>query len=409
MPSIRTINIDAYRYDLPDERVAKYPLAQRDASKLLLYKKGNIEERIFTDIIDELPANSLLVFNNTRVIHARLHFTLPNGRRLEILCLDPLFPLDYQQNLSSTKTVSWKCMVGGNRRWKSGEITMDISVDNQIVSLTAKRVERLEGTFEINFSWDNQSFSFGELLTKGGIIPLPPYLNRASEESDRDRYQTIYAQPEGSVAAPTAGLHFTPAVMQEMKEKGIQQNFVTLHVGAGTFKPVKTNRLGEHEMHRERIFVDFTFVEQLAQTLASKRAVIPVGTTSLRTLESLYWLGVRLVHDSSATIENVIIGQWEPYEQTQALPSAKDAIHALLETMKQQKRIHLEAATQLLIAPGYKSQLVSGLITNFHQPASTLLLLVAALIGEEWKTVYDYAMQHDFRFLSYGDSSLLLI
>ncbi len=409
MPSIRTINIDAYRYDLPDERVAKYPLAQRDASKLLLYKKGNIEEKIFTDIIDELPANSLLVFNNTRVIHARLHFTLPNGRRLEILCLDPLFPLDYQQNLSSTKTVSWKCMVGGNRRWKSGEITMDISVDNQIVSLTAKRVERLEGTFEINFSWDNQSFSFGELLTKGGIIPLPPYLNRASEESDRDRYQTIYAQPEGSVAAPTAGLHFTPAVMQEMKEKGIQQNFVTLHVGAGTFKPVKTNRLGEHEMHRERIFVDFTFVEQLAQTLASKRAVIPVGTTSLRTLESLYWLGVRLVHDSSATIENVIIGQWEPYEQTQALPSAKDAIHALLETMKQQKRIHLEAATQLLIAPGYKSQLVSGLITNFHQPASTLLLLVAALIGEEWKTVYDYAMQHDFRFLSYGDSSLLLI
>ena len=409
MSSIRTINIDTYRYDLPDERIAKYPLAQRDASKLLLYKKGNIEEKIFTDIVDELPAGCLLVFNNTRVIHARLHFILPNGRRLEILCLDPLFPLDYQQNLSSTEAVSWKCMVGGNRRWKSGEIIMDISVDNQMVTLTAKRVERLEGTFEIEFSWNNQQFSFGELLTKGGIIPLPPYLNRASEESDSDRYQTIYAQPEGSVAAPTAGLHFTPAVMHEMKERGIQQNFVTLHVGAGTFKPVKTDRLGEHEMHRERIFIDLTFVEQLAQTLANKQAVIPVGTTSLRTLESLYWLGVRLVHNSSTSIENVVIGQWEPYEQTQALPSAKDAIYALLEAMKQQKCVHLEAATQLLIAPGYKSQLVSGLITNFHQPGSTLLLLVAALIGEEWKTVYDYAMQHNFRFLSYGDSSLLLV
>lgn len=409
MSSIRNINIDTYRYDLPDARIAKYPLAQRDASKLLVFKHGNIEEKVFTGIVDELPEGSLLVFNNTKVIHARLHFTLPNGRRLEILCLDPLLPLDYQQNLSSTSSVSWKCMVGGNRRWKSGEISMNIQLDGEIVRLTAKRVERLEGTFEILFSWDNDQLSFGELLTEGGIIPLPPYLNRASEESDSDRYQTIYAKPEGSVAAPTAGLHFTPAVMEQLKTKGIHKKFVTLHVGAGTFKPVKTDRLGEHEMHCERIFVDLDFVVNLAKTLANNCSVIPVGTTSLRTLESLYWLGVRLVHDPSTALENIIIGQWEPYEQTKDLPSAKMAIQALATALKDSGNTHLEAATQLLIAPGYKSQLIGGLITNFHQPGSTLLLLVAALIGEKWATIYDYAMEHDFRFLSYGDSSLLLV
>ncbi len=384
-------------------------MEQRDSSKLLTYKKGEIQEKVFTDIVDELPSNSLLVFNNTRVIHARLHFTLASGRQLEILCLEPLLPLDYQQNLSSFQSVSWKCLVGGNRRWKSGEIDMELITENGSVGLHAKRGERLDGAFEIHFSWDNDQYSFGELLTIGGIIPLPPYLNRASETSDSDRYQTIYAQPEGSVAAPTAGLHFTPAVFDQFDNKGIEKNFVTLHVGAGTFKPVKTDRLGEHEMHQERLFVSIELVEQLANTLAENKAVIPIGTTSLRTLESLYWLGVRLVHDAEATLEDVLIGQWEPYEQSEALPSAKMAMIALFGAMESRGVLHLEAATQLLIAPGYKSQLVSGLITNFHQPGSTLLLLVAALIGEDWKKVYDYALENEFRFLSYGDSSLLLV
>lgn len=408
MKQIEEIDIAEYRYDLPDERIAKYPLEQRDASKFLVYEKGQIAEKGFVDVVDVLPADTFLVFNNTKVIHARLHFSLPTGRKLEILCLEPLSPIDYQQNLSSTTAVSWKCMIGGNRKWKTGEITLGVETSRGIVQLKAVRGERMDGPFEILFSWDNPDISFAELLADAGIIPLPPYLNRGSEESDGDRYQTVYAQPQGSVAAPTAGLHFTPSIQKQLADKGVQQNYVTLHVGAGTFKPVKTDRLGEHEMHQERLFVDASLVQALATALEQGKKVMAVGTTSLRTLESLYWLGLRVYHNSDADLSEAV-GQWEPYQQKQSLPTAAEVIKALAAAMTDRKLDYLEAATQLLIAPGYKSQMIQGLITNFHQPGSTLLLLVAALIGEDWRKVYQYAMDNDFRFLSYGDSSLLLL
>jgi S-adenosylmethionine:tRNA ribosyltransferase-isomerase len=401
------INIDDYDYALPEPRIARYPLPQRDASKQLIYRQGEITEQVFQQLPALLLEGSLLVFNNTRVIHARLRFTLPTGRPLEILCLEPLSPLDYQQNLSSQNPVEWKCMVGGNRKWKTGEISQKINTSQGPVTLTARRGDWLDGPFRIAFSWDAPKLSFGELLVAGGIIPLPPYLNRDSEAADQDRYQTIYAQPEGSVAAPTAGLHFTEAVFQALDQRGIQRSFVTLHVGAGTFKPVTTDSLGEHDMHRESIFVERALVQALADTLAAGAPVIPVGTTSMRTLESLYWLGVRLV--KGHTIEDgFVVGQWEPYElPASELPSALEAITALLAHFQTTQTDLLEGYTQLLIAPGYPNRLVSALITNFHQPCSTLLLLVASLIGEDWKKVYDYALAHDFRFLSYGDSSLI--
>ena len=402
------IDINDYDYELPEERIAKDPLPQRDASKLLVYRDGKPQHRIFSELPEELPGGSLLVFNNTRVIHARLKFVLPSGRPLEILCLEPLAPLDYQQNLSSQGIVQWKCMVGGNRKWKSGEISTTIDTASGPVQLTATREERLDGPFRIAFSWDDAKISFGELLAAGGIIPLPPYLNRDSESSDQDRYQTVYAKPEGSVAAPTAGLHFTENVFEALDTKGVQRAFVTLHVGAGTFKPVTTDRLAEHDMHRESIFVQKTLVDQLVETLQAESPVIPVGTTSMRTLESLYWLGARLVREEDIPEAGFTIGQWEPYAyDASTYPSASVVMEALQAYMNDHQLDILEGFTQLLIAPGYPSRLVSGLITNFHQPRSTLLLLIASLISDQWKPIYTYAMENDFRFLSYGDSSLL--
>ena len=405
----RHISIDEFDYDLPEERIAKYPLAQRDASKLLVYRQGNIREQAFRHIDEELPAGSLLVFNNTRVIHARLYFTLPNGRRLEILCLEPLAPVEYQQNLSSTQPVQWKCLIGGNRKWKSGEIEQVIETKQGDVRLKAVRIERLEDAFSVAFSWDNDALSFGELLAAGGIIPLPPYLNRDSEAADKDRYQTVYAQPEGSVAAPTAGLHFSEAVFDALAQRAIDHRFVTLHVGAGTFKPVKADQLGEHEMHQESIFVARETIASLLTNLETERPILPVGTTSLRTLESLYWFGVRLCRKDAPEQDHLFVGQWEPYQYEGPLPSAAEALLAVGKFLQDRQLEQLEGQTQLLIAPGYRSRLISGLITNFHQPRSTLLLLVAALIGTDWKTVYDFALANDFRFLSYGDSNLLWV
>ncbi len=403
----RHISIDDYDYDLPDERIAKYPLPQRDGSNLLVYQDGNIRHAGFRSIIDELPSGSLLVFNNTRVIHARLYFTLPNGRRLEILCLEPLLPAEYQQNLSSTAAVQWKCLIGGNRKWKSGVIDLAINTPMGAVRLRAERIERLEDAFSVAFSWDNEQLSFGELLAAGGIIPLPPYLNRASEESDEDRYQTVYAEPEGSVAAPTAGLHFTEEVLATLREKQVGQQYVTLHVGAGTFKPVKADQLGDHEMHQESIFVERSAIGNLLEKVKEGASIIPVGTTSLRTLESLYWFGVGLYFGEHQDTDHLIVKQWDPYRHEEPLPSAAEALTALHQWLLTKDLEVVEGQTQLLIAPGYPSRLISALITNFHQPRSTLLLLVAALIGDDWKQVYDYAMRNDFRFLSYGDSSLL--
>ncbi|MEL7251911.1 MAG: S-adenosylmethionine:tRNA ribosyltransferase-isomerase [Bacteroidota bacterium] len=402
------IDINQYDYDLPEERIAKYPLPQRDTSNLLVYQAGQVRHRPFQELVEELPSGALLVFNNTRVIHARLKFTLPSDRPLEILCLEPLVPLDYQQNLSSCDTVEWKCLVGGNRKWKSGEIATIIETPSGSVKLQAKREERLDGPFRISFHWNAPDISFGELLAAGGIIPLPPYLNRASESSDQDRYQTVYAQPEGSVAAPTAGLHFTEDVFTGLDQKGIQRAFVTLHVGAGTFKPVTTDKLSEHEMHRESIFVHRGLIDQLVDTLEQAAPIIPVGTTSMRTLESLYWLGARLVRQLPMEEDGFTIGQWEPYKlPPEQQPTPLAALKALKAYLNTEQKDLLEGYTQLLIAPGYPSRLVDGIITNFHQPRSTLLLLIASLIGEDWRKAYAYAMQHDFRFLSYGDSSLL--
>jgi S-adenosylmethionine:tRNA ribosyltransferase-isomerase len=401
------LSIDAFDYDLPEARIAKYPLAERDASKLLYYRDGHIAARGFRELPELLPAGTLLVFNNTRVIHARLHFTLPNDKPLEILCLEPLDPADHQLNLSATHTVHWKCLIGGNRKWKSGEISRTLETKDGPIHLQARRLERLDDSFAVAFTWDATFLSFGEVLAAGGIIPLPPYLKRDSEETDRDRYQTIYAEPEGSVAAPTAGLHFTDRVFSDLDQHDIHRSFVTLHVGAGTFKPVKADQLGDHDMHQESIFVQRGFVQQLAQTLAAGHPVVPVGTTSLRTLESLYWWGVRCLREPAQLPRELFVGQWEPYETSPPLPTAAAAIQALDQWMADRQLDQLEGNTQLLIAPGYPYHLISGLVTNFHQPRSTLLLLVAALIGDDWQKVYDFALAHDFRFLSYGDSSLL--
>jgi len=347
----------------------------------------------------------MLVFNDTKVIHARLYFTLPNGSRLEILCLEPLPPAEHQQSFSSTQAVRWKCLVGGNRKWKSGEIKKEISIDEKTVTLTATRLQRLEDSFDIQFEWSEKSLAFGELLALAGIIPLPPYLNREAVPSDKGRYQTVYAREEGSVAAPTAGLHFTPTVFEQLEKKNIQRLFITLHVGAGTFKPVKAERLEGHHMHEESIFISREKLRTLHQAMDTGLPVIPVGTTSMRLLESLYWHGLKIAEGKGDSYLNV--RQWDPYEGTSTLSSA-DAISHILEAMEKYGQEVLQGQTQIIIAPGYAFKVASGLITNFHQPRSTLLLLIAALIGEDWKKAYEYATDNDFRFLSYGDSSLLL-
>jgi S-adenosylmethionine:tRNA ribosyltransferase-isomerase len=401
----KDISIKDYDYELPEERIARYPLADRDASKLLLYKGGKIQHTVFKNIHQELPPSSLLVFNNTRVIHARMYFELPNGSRLEILCLEPLSPSEYQLSFSSTQPVRWKCLIGGNRKWKQGVITKSILVGERKLTLTATRVDRLEDSFEVRFEWDDPSVAFGELLASAGIIPLPPYLNREAEASDEGRYQTVYAKVQGSVAAPTAGLHFTEEVIKQLEQNGVQRLFTTLHVGAGTFKPVKAESLAGHHMHEESIYIRKEQLEQLHQALEADQAVIPVGTTSMRLLESLYWHGLQI--RSGQAQEQVNVAQWYPYEAHPAVSPAA-AIASILTDMEERGKPILEGQTQIIIAPAYKFRICRGIITNFHQPRSTLLLLISALVGNDWKKIYEYAMANDFRFLSYGDSSLLL-
>lgn len=402
--SPKNIRIEDYDYDLPEERIAKFPLEERDQSKLLLYKSGQISHTAFRNLPEQLPAQAMLIFNDTKVIHARLHCTLENGAQIEILCLEPLSPHDYQQNFSSTEPVRWKCLIGGNRKWKSGVVEKRIGGSEDRRMLTARRMQRLEDAFEVEFSWNLADLAFGELLAEAGIIPLPPYLNRENVASDEERYQTIYAREQGSVAAPTAGLHFTDAVFKKLDERGFERSFVTLHVGAGTFKPVKSETMSEHPMHEESIFVTKKFIEQLLAAKQAGKPIIPVGTTSMRTLESLYWYGVQLSQNADALFH---VPQWLPYEFLQKI-DAVTALESILNYLKINRKETLEGATQLIIAPGYDFKMVNGLITNFHQPKSTLLLLVAALVGKDWRKLYDYAMANDFRFLSYGDSSLLL-
>jgi S-adenosylmethionine:tRNA ribosyltransferase-isomerase len=408
MTDPRKISINDYTYSLPEERIAKYPLAERDASKLLIYKEGEITKDIYKNIYQHIPENSLLVFNNTKVVAARLLFQKLTGGVIEIFCLEPHEQYaDITTAMLQKGKVMWLCLVGGISKWKNGKVLeKKISLNNKEIILQATYLEKRAETFVIQLSWTAAELSFAEVLQYAGATPLPPYIKRAPEESDLERYQTIYAKLDGSVAAPTAGLHFTDSVFQQLKIKNIQTDFVTLHVGAGTFKPVKAASMQEHDMHSELIDVSKAFIENIIQNLDNN--IVAVGTTSLRTIESLYWLGRRSeLRSGNWNGVPFSVSQWEPYEQYEETIAVKDALQALLDWINKNKLERLVTKTQILIAPGYQFKIVKGLITNFHQPQSTLLLLVAALIGNDWRKVYDYALQNDFRFLSYGDGSLL--
>ena len=392
------LSISDYNYPLPDERIAKYPLPQRDHSKLLIYKDGAVSEDRFFRVGDYIPAHSLLVYNNTRVIQARLVFHKPSGARIEIFCLEPLVPHDYQLSLSSTEGCTWKCMIGNAKKFRDAFIDLPLQVAGNTVLLRAAKGEQTGNTFAVTFSWDGD-MSFAEILDAAGELPIPPYLNRPTEESDKTTYQTVYSRIKGSVAAPTAGLHFTDAVLADLRQRGIKTTELTLHVGAGTFQPVKTEDANLHTMHTEIIAVPR---QAIADILANLGHVVAVGTTSMRTLESLYFLGCML-HEGDTSMH---VPQFMPYEQEWTLPT-KDALLTLINYLDDTRQDTLHAETQIMIKPGYRFRVVEQLITNFHQPKSTLLLLVSAFVGEDWKKIYDYALSHDFRFLSYGDSSIL--
>lgn len=409
MKEVQNISIEDYNYPLPDERIAKYPLSERDASKLLVSSSEKTVESHFKNIGDFLPKDSLLIFNETKVVRARLQFTKESGAEIEIFCLEPLS--DYQLAFSSSSPSTWKCLVGNSRRWKNDKLSLDVIVnrqqatDNRQATLYAERLEKNDNYSVVRFSWEPAELSFAEILESAGEIPLPPYLHRDAEDSDRERYQTVFAKHEGSVAAPTAGLHFTNELINKLKNEGVAFEEVTLHVGAGTFRPVSSEKIGEHEMHSETIAVRKSCIENLIQNC--DKTIIPVGTTSMRTIESLYWMGVILIEEGFEE-RNIHLNQWFPYKERESLPSAKDSLSAILKYMEMYQMKVFHASTALMIAPSCKINIAKALITNFHQPKSTLLLLVSALIGERWKTVYQYALDNDFRFLSYGDSCLFL-
>lgn len=399
-----SLRIEDFTYDLPDERIAKYPLQDRDTSKLLVYRSGDISEHVYKNIAEYISQSSLLVFNQTKVVNARLLFKKDTGSVIEVFCLEPHAQYaDVQTAMLQKNKVWWECMIGGAGKWKDGMV-LNIPHSDPDFTLNATIVERRQGAFTLELSWDGD-YTFAEVLHYTGKVPLPPYLNRQVDVKDEATYQTIYAKEEGSVAAPTAGLHFTEHIFQSLEQKQIDKTFVTLHVGAGTFKPVKTETIEEHDMHAEWIEVDVTTIDKLLQHVDT--GIIAVGTTSLRTLESLYWIGAKLLQHIAPDMQGIAVKQWDPYElNTDISPQA--ALQALKDWMLQNNLTRLVTRTQILIAPGYMFRIIRGLVTNFHQPQSTLLLLVSALIGNDWRKVYDYAMQHDFRFLSYGDGCLLL-
>ena len=402
MSTVKNIFIEAYDYPLPEERIAKYPLPERDASKLLVLKDNEISESQFKHIGDFLPEGALLVFNETKVIRARLQFHKATGSRIEVFCLEP--EQDYQMAFSACSPVRWKCLIGNAKRWKEGRLAMPLMVNGEAVTLYAERLMQNDQYAEIEFSWTPESLSFAAVLEAAGEIPLPPYLHRDAEPDDRDRYQTVFARYDGSVAAPTAGLHFTKPLMEALHQQGFAFDEVTLHVGAGTFRPVATETIGEHAMHSETIIVRKSLIQNLIKQFG--KPIIPVGTTSTRTLESLYWIGVMLKEQGLA-LRPLHVEQWFPYEEHAPL-LASEALQNIVAYLEKHNLTRLEASTALMIAPSYKMRIITGLITNFHQPKSTLLLLVSALIGERWKDCYRFALDHGFRFLSYGDSCLFL-
>jgi S-adenosylmethionine:tRNA ribosyltransferase-isomerase len=412
MTDPKKLSINDFTYSLPEEKIAKYPLAERDASRLLIYKNGSIAEDIYKNIADHIPPGSLIVFNNTKVVEARLLFQKQSGGIIEIFCLEPHKQYkDITTAMLQQGKVLWQCLIGGASKWKHGQLLEKkiLTASGELV-LTAEYIEKKTDSFIVALSWQPESLSFAEVLHYAGAIPLPPYIKRNAESSDSERYQTVYAHYEGSVAAPTAGLHFTPEVFDNLKNKNIDTAFVTLHVGAGTFKPVKAEIMNDHEMHAEFIDVSKETIEQLINNLDKK--IIAAGTTSLRTIESLYWLGAREKVNSEKSIGNNTsaipeLGQWEVYDMAEQDIKPKDALQSLIQWMNENKTNRLITKTRIIIAPGYKPKIAEGLITNFHQPQSTLLLLVAALIGNNWRQVYDYALENNLRFLSYGDGSLL--
>ena len=410
------IYIVDYNYPLPDERIAKYPLAERDHSKLLVYRNGQVSEDKFYNVGDYIAPDSLLIYNNTRVIQARLEFhkrrasagenAMPvQGARIEVFCLEPREPRDYQLSLSSTTGCTWKCMIGNAKKWH--EESLELNVESLGVTLCVNKGEQRGNTYDVHFSWDDEKVSFAEILDAIGELPIPPYLNRKTEESDKTTYQTVYSRIKGSVAAPTAGLHFTKKVLNDLRQRGIETDEVTLHVGAGTFLPVKTADANEHVMHTEIIAVPKSTIEHV---LAKLGKIVAVGTTSMRTLESLYFIGAKLHNTGIPEYRNteIHVGQFEPYEESFDFRlSTFDSLQAIVDYLNATGQDTLHAETQIMIKPGYEFKVVDQLITNFHQPQSTLLLLVSAFVGGDWRTIYDYALSHDFRFLSYGDSSIL--
>ena len=398
------ISIEDYNYSLPDERIAKFPLPKRDESKLLLYRDGKVSESVFKHITDYLPEGSLMVFNNTRVIQARLLFQRATGAQIEVFCLDPAAPHDYELIFQQTEACNWICLIGNAKKWKEPVLSREITVAGQTVRLSAEKVQSYGETHQIRFSWDG-GFSFAEVLDAAGELPIPPYLHRKTEESDLKTYQTVYSKIKGSVAAPTAGLHFTPEVLADLDAKGFGREELTLHVGAGTFKPVKSETIEGHEMHTEYISVRRSTIERVMQNFGK---IIAVGTTSVRTLESLYYIGVTLAAHPDATSEELIVRQWMPYEDANNRLTPAEALQNILDYLDKHQLNTLITATQIIIAPGYEFKIVKGIVTNFHQPKSTLLLLISAFVKGDWKNIYDYALGHKFRFLSYGDSSLLL-
>ena len=405
--------IETYNYDLSDERIAKYPLAERDSSKLLVYKNGEISESVFSNISEILPDNCLLVCNNTRVIHARIVFHKSTGARIEVFCLEPIGPSDYVLSLSSTTGCEWICLVGNLKKWKEGKLTQPVEMGGETVLFSAEKISTEGNTHRIRFSWDNDRVAFSEILESIGELPIPPYLNRDTEESDEETYQTVYSRIEGSVAAPTAGLHFTDAVFASLKKKNIKVEELTLHVGAGTFQPVKTDDVSEHVMHTETIIVPLKTIKHIRKKSGN---IIAVGTTSVRTLESLYYVGSSLslrdfpLKGENGAQEPVVlkVGQWEPYTLPENPISANDALQNIIDYLEENGLDTLHAETQILIKPGFQFRIINGMITNFHQPKSTLLLLVSAFVGDNWKNIYNFALENNFRFLSYGDSSVLM-
>lgn len=401
------IHISEFTYPLPEERIAKFPLPVRDQSKLLIYRHGEVTEDSFTSLPDYLPAGSLMIFNNTKVIQARLHFRKETGALIEVFCLEPIQPNDYALNFQQTEHAAWLCMIGNLKKWKEGPLKREMTVKGRNLTLTAERSVCHGTSHWVDFHWDNPEVTFADILEVFGELPIPPYLNRETQESDKETYQTVYSKIKGSVAAPTAGLHFTPRVLEALQQKGVELEELTLHVGAGTFKPVKSEEIEGHEMHTEYISVSLNTLRKL---LAHNGEAVAVGTTSVRTLESLYHIGLTLLKKPNATEEELPVRQWQPYELSEEenqIP-ATEALQAIIRYLESHHMETLHTSTQIIIAPGYTYHIVKKMVTNFHQPQSTLLLLVSAFVQGDWHTIYDYALNHDFRFLSYGDSSLLI-